>query len=563
ICRWLLISFVNNDIALRFVYLHWFILKRIWGSYRSHMYFGLRTQHPQSPLFGMIWYPQKGMQLTIHDVRHWCEKVVYNYRLYIYTHADGRTFGNQIIEDNLLNIRTSWLNNGSSWTSQITTTSGYSEMHEKMGMFALSNMLGTIGYNFGHNRVRGEPGSYETLYGPNQLLSACPCRSTFPRGFLWDEGFHSLLIRKFDAELALKITGSWLNTMNIDGWIPREMILGAEAELRVPPEFIVQTYKTANPPISLQFVGLDTVGVLRRMYPRLSAWYNWLNNTQAGYFSGTYRWRGRNATTERELNPKTFASGFDDYPRATHPSEHEYHLDLRCWMAFSASVLSKLGEIVGDTTGKAIYERDSKYLSDFDNLNKLHWSRRKKRFCLLFFGVNEVFFALICIVRNGIGQLTLQLVEDAFGYISLFPMILRLLPYDSVQLELILSSMHSEEELWTPFGIRSLSKSSPYYRQWNTKDDPPYWRGDIWMNMNYMVLSALKYYSQFSGPNKELALRIYNDLRNNVVKNVFREFNRTGTFWEHYDDKTGRGGGAYPFTGWTSLVLAIMAEQYD
>lgn len=56
---------------------------------------------------------------------------------------------------------------------------------------------------------------------------------------------------------------------------------------------------------------------------------------------------------------------------------------------------------------------------------------------------------------------------------------------------------------------------------------------------------------------------MYTELRNNVVANVAREFRRTGFLWEQYSDKDGRGQGAHPFTGWSSLVLAIMAEQYD
>lgn len=83
------------------------------------------------------------------------------------------------------------------------------------------------------------------------------------------------------------------------------------------------------------------------------------------------------------------------------------------------------------------------------------------------------------------------------------------------------------------------------------------------MNMNYMVLSALHYYAQSSGPHASKARSVYDELRANVLKNMLRIYERTGHVWEQYDDKSGEGKGCHPFTGWSSLIVLIMSELYD
>jgi mannosyl-oligosaccharide glucosidase len=59
----------------------------------------------------------------------------------------------------------------------------------------------------------------------NSLLSFVPSRSIFPRGFLWDEGFHLLPILEWEFDLPIRILKNWLKTMDADGWIPRRFML--------------------------------------------------------------------------------------------------------------------------------------------------------------------------------------------------------------------------------------------------------------------------------------------------------------------------------------------------
>ena len=72
------------------------------------------------------------------------------------------------------------------------------------------------------------------------------------------------------------------------------------------------------------------------------------------------------------------------------------------------------------------------------------------------------------------------------GYLSLFPFLLSLLPPDSPHLGAILELLRDPEHLWTPHGLRSLSASHPDFGQGEN-----YWKGPIWIQMNYLALSAL------------------------------------------------------------------------
>ena len=46
------------------------------------------------------------------------------------------------------------------------------------------------------------------------------------------------------------------------------------------------------------------------------------------------------------------------------------------------------------------------------------------------------------------------------------------------------------------------------------------------------------------------------------MSTLFTEYVRSGYIWEQYNDTTGRGQGSHPFTGWSALIVLIMAEKY-
>ncbi|KYN05737.1 PREDICTED: mannosyl-oligosaccharide glucosidase GCS1 [Cyphomyrmex costatus] len=464
---------------------------------------------------------------------------------------------------------------------------GYKDDEVAFAKMAFSNLIGSIGYFYGTSQVQSTYTQGPVPYWKAPLYTAVPSRSFFPRGFLWDEGFHGLLISVWDTEIELDIISHWFDLMNIEGWIPREMILGEEAVAKVPKEFITQINTNANPPTF--FLTLDFLlqrseqdllkhnfHLLDKLYPRLQAWFSWFNTTQIGELPGTYRWRGRDEKATRELNPKTLTSGLDDYPRASHPSVAERHVDLRCWIAYAARVMANIAEMLSYPAKK--YQETYRYLSDNNLLNELHWSPNAQAYSDYGLHTDKVVLQKIVpppsrkqqsnvqitpeMTRVVLEKPLLKFVDTTFGYVSLFPFILQIVEPDSPQLGKILQDLRDPDLLWTKYGLRSLAKTSPLYMKYNTQHDAPYWRGPIWINLNYLTVRAAYYYSNVKGPYQESAKKIYQELRKNLIQNIIIQYKKTGYLWEQYDDTEGKGKGSHPFTGWTSLVVLLMAEIY-
>uniref|UniRef100_A0AAQ4QD85 Mannosyl-oligosaccharide glucosidase n=1 Tax=Gasterosteus aculeatus aculeatus TaxID=481459 RepID=A0AAQ4QD85_GASAC len=454
---------------------------------------------------------------------------------------------------------------------------GFSQSQVKFGKAALSNMLGGMGYFYGESVVQSVYNEYPLLYPEGALFTAVPSRSFFPRGFLWDEGFTRRLCPLDRPD-------------EYEGWIPREQILGDEARRKVPAEFVVQRNENANPPtlfLALQELieqlsskaeepaSRPTLPFLRRLFPRLKTWFDWYNTTQTGPLPNSYRWRGRDKDTNLFLNPKTLTSGLDDYPRASHPSADERHVDLHCWMALSSGIMASIARLLGEPHHD--YELTHQVLSDNDLLSDLHWSDQLGAFSdfgnhtqAVSLQQEKVYvppgqprhqFPVARLVRSVRRAPKLQYV-NALGYVSLFPFLLHILTPDSPKLEHVFRDMRDSNKLWTPYGLRSLSRADPLYMKRNTEHDAPYWRGPIWININYLAVRALHHYSNAEGPHREKAAALYQELRTNIINNVYRQYAETGYVWEQYNDGTGRGQGSHPFTGWSALTVLMMAEQY-
>ncbi|CAN8076841.1 unnamed protein product [Agarophyton chilense] len=457
---------------------------------------------------------------------------------------------------------------------------GISDEEQVFARVALANILGGIGFFYGSSIANKVDGPKSGILGdidvlkPVRLLTATPSRALFPRGFLWDEGFHQLLIQKWDADLSYRCLLFWMEAGQEDGWIPREQILGIEARNRFPrhiEHLIVQDPNIANPPTILLAIhsllklkegcdkepqdfrpnedGCEQIRdwdmhhkFTKVILTKARRYYSWLKSSQSGHLPHSFRWRGRSQDKKsQEGYALTLASGLDDFPRAVEPNPRETHVDLHSWITWASGTLCGIFQSVGDN------HTASGYRTEYENLKKrlieVHGTRGSDEY-----GIEN----LMC-DHDGTDMVC------HIGYPTILPLLLGLLDPTDRRVKTILDALEDKSFLNSPAGVRSLSKSDSWYRG---GDD--YWTGPVWMPFNYLVLAALKTkYSVENGPYRIQAARLYSSLRKATLKNTFRVYKQTGQLWENYSPEDGAGKSGRQFTGWSSLIVLIYAEMFD
>ena len=345
--------------------------------------------------------------------------------------------------------------------------------------------------------------------------------------------------------------------MDKNGWIPREQILGDESRDRVPKEFQVQKPYIANPPTlflaihslykqystnnhetctaDVCYIESELVHqFLNKYWDKLVLHFKWYINTQTSpYDKNSFRWRGR----EKDHN---LPSGLDDYPRHINITDLEGHIDIHCWMIKLYRTMSDLAKFLNKNTLSIEWQNMGILLTK--KLDEFHYDKNTNSY-------------QDYIILNNQKEFVYHI-----GYVSCFPIFLEILDLDSPYLQVILDQITDVNGIWSPYGLRSLSKNDTLY---GTKEN--YWRGDIWININYLALKSLKYYSDNIIDN-ELRYKFkdaYNKLRNNIINNLINNYVNKGFLYETYNGNDGNGQRSHPFTGWTSLILNIIAQIYN
>lgn len=368
-----------------------------------------------------------------------------------------------------------------------------------------------------------------------------PSMSRYGRGmWLWDTAFHVFALINSIGPRALKKAKDQISVLALAGkeigHIPRVVGANIIEDATQPPGIL--TWASL-----IIFNRTKDFGFLELAYSTFAANNAWYYATRASPDAEELcMWEGED-------------SGWDTSPRW---DEGEVEaIDLNAWLYIDQRLLAKMASLIGNTTAERhwnmlavrTHQAVNKYLWDTSSKGGMYWDRRPNRHVVhdeKAAGYED---------KNRNRSLSSDLINDspqemeANMYRSEFVNVVTPAPFWSLlahiatpsQAQHIKGVLMTPENLMTPFRLPCVGRSEKQF------DPNNYWRGPVWININWLVSIGLDCY----GFHDAASL-----LRNATLSAVAQDI----TPREYYNPLNGTGLGAENFM-WTGAIYIVSIQE--
>ncbi len=319
------------------------------------------------------------------------------------------------------------------------------------------------------------------------------CRATTPDRlphrhiWLWDSMFHAMAIAGYDTALAKDSIKAVLQCQREDGFIPHMIMSRADVSAITQPQVI------ASAVLSVYRKDSDT-GFLSYCADKIAAFLIWFTENRDLNRNGLFEWKTDFANTRCRCDE----SGMDNSPRFD-TTETLDAIDCSCFMAYDCRCLAEIYSILGEKEKSARFEA----LADetAKRINELLWDEETGAYTDRAFSGKTT------------GVLTCSSFLPLYAGIC-----------SEERAAKLVSLLRDKEKFASEMPVPSIARDNPLY-------GADMWRGCVWLNYNYFIISGLKRYG-------------YEDLARSLAKTTLEKVNKwfelTGNIFEFYDaeDKT-------------------------
>ena len=375
--------------------------------------------------------------------------------------------------------------------------------------------------------------------------------------WLWDTGFHAIVLSHFDTEWAKEEIKNFLKGQWDDGFLPHVIFWGdqkilpfwayTESKISLRP----RTTAITQPPI-LGFA-IEAIykkskdkSFLREVVPKLSLHYKWLLKNRDHDNDHLLSIISSNESGMDELPVFQYAVGFlKQDPVRLHYAYRNVdvtnfrmnydndkilqsdHFNVKetlfnCAYVEACRAMARMHAILGNREEVRYFNSTADICEN--SILKKCWHNEDEIFYSLF--SNDDMFARVKTIS------------------SLLPIFLKGIGKDQLSL-LIKKHLLNPNEFWTKYPVPTVAKNEPYYQP---KDTPLHmgkllWRGPTWIATNWFIVKGLQRHGYY-----EIADQIIDSMVEMIEKYGFREY---------YNPETGEGYRRTDF-GWSTLILDLL-----